>query len=353
MEEFTPKTAEELNLKEIGYRKSNGVATVTINREHNYNAYSTGSLIELAKVFNDASYDDSIAVIVMTGAGKKAFCTGGDVKEYEELYTKRPHDYWKYMGLFRAYIESIMNNGKPTIARLNGIVVGGGNESQMACDLSIIAEHAYIKQVGTSVGSVACGGATQWLSLFVGDRRAREILMFNEPIAASKALDWGLVNQVVPSVTKDGKFIEKASDEEIKKALKEEEGFAIDLSKLDEAVEVMTDKLKDKFYECTRYTKQQMNFFKDFAWNSTIGHARDWLSLHFASLEPYEGMTAFVEKRQPRYKELRDKMANGGSIEFLWGPYEHECPKCNAKGIPSEFEYCGNCGTKLNTDGTS
>ena len=223
----------------------------------------------------------------------------------------------------------------------------------MACDLSIIAEHAYIKQVGTSVGSVACGGATQWLTLFVGDRRAREILMFNEPISASKALDWGLVNQVVPSVTKDGEFIEGASREEIKMALKEENGYAVDLTKLDEAVEVMTDKLKDKFYECTRYTKQQLNFFKDFAWHSTIGHARDWLSLHFTSLEPYEGMTAFVEKRQPRYKELRDKMADGGSIEFLWGPYEHECPKCNAKGIPSEFEYCGKCGSKLSVDGSS
>ena len=104
MDEFTPKTVKELGLNEVGYEKSDGVATVTINREHNYNAYSTGSLIELAKAFNDASYDDSIAVIVMTGAGSKAFCTGGDVKEYEKLYTKSPHDYWKYMGLFRTYI---------------------------------------------------------------------------------------------------------------------------------------------------------------------------------------------------------------------------------------------------------
>ena len=142
-----------------------------------------------------------------------------------------------------------MNNGKPTIARLNGIVVGGGNESQLACDLSIIAEHAYIKQVGTSVGSVACGGATQWLSLFVGERRAREILLFNEPISSSKALEWGLVNQVVPSVTKDGAFIEGASSEEIKMAVKEENGYLIDLTKLDEAVEVITGKLTSKFYE--------------------------------------------------------------------------------------------------------
>jgi len=85
-----------------------------------------------------------VAVIVYTGAGDRAFCTGGDVKEYEEVYTRSPRDYWKYMGLFSAYIESIVNTGKPVIARVNGMAVGGGNESHLAGDLSVIAEHAYV-----------------------------------------------------------------------------------------------------------------------------------------------------------------------------------------------------------------
>ena len=137
------------------------VARITINRPFNYNSYSTPCLGELIQAFNDAAFDDNVAVVVFTGMGDKAFSTGGDVKEYQEQYTARPRDYWKYMGLFSGYIESIMNCGKPTIARINGMAVGGGNESQMACDLGVIAEHAFIAQVGTSVGSVACGGATQ------------------------------------------------------------------------------------------------------------------------------------------------------------------------------------------------
>ncbi len=204
---FESRPAEEFGFREVLYTKSNWVATITINRPFNYNAYSTPALEELATAFRDAAFDDSVGVVVYTGAGERAFCTGGDVKEYEELYTERPRDYWKYMGLFKAYIESIVNTGKPVIARLNGMAVGGGNESQMACDLAVMAEHAWIGQVGTRVGSVAAGGATQWLPIMIGDRRAREMLLFNGRIDARKALDWGLVNRVVPSVTKDGAFV--------------------------------------------------------------------------------------------------------------------------------------------------
>jgi enoyl-CoA hydratase/carnithine racemase len=196
---------------EIFYEVKDWVATVTINRPQNYNAYSTNTLVELAHAFRRASFDDHVAAIVFTGEGDRAFCTGGDVKEYEANYTARPRDYWKYMTLFGAYIESIVSTGKPVIARLNGMAVGGGNESQLACDLSIIAEHAYIKQVGASVGSVAAGGSTQWLPIFVGDRRARYILMTNRIIPPYQALDWGLVTEVAPSVKQNGKFIEGAT----------------------------------------------------------------------------------------------------------------------------------------------
>ena len=142
MTHFESKPADAFGFKEVLYEKGDWVARITINRPHNYNAYSTPALEELATAFRDAAFDDSISVIVYTGAGHQAFCTGGDVKEYEKLYTQRPRDYWKYMRLFRAYIESILNSGKPVVARLNGMAVGGGNESQMACDLAVMAEHA-------------------------------------------------------------------------------------------------------------------------------------------------------------------------------------------------------------------
>lgn len=347
MRAFESRDADAFAFREVLYTKRDWVATVTINRPHNYNAYSTGALRELATAMQDASFDDRVGVIVLTGAGHAAFCTGGDVKEYEELYTARPRDYWKYMGLFRAWVESLVNAGKPVIARINGMAAGGGNESQMACDLAVMAEHAWIGQVGTRVGSVAAGGATQWLPLHVGDRRAREMLLLNHRIPAAKALEWGLVNRVVPSVTKDGAFVSGATAEQVALAQAGKDGYAINLAKLDEAVQELVATLLKQFPECQRYTKQQVNFWKELAWHQTIGHARDWLSTHYASAEPWEGMRAFVEKRPADYLGLRQKAASGGSSEFLWGPYETDCPACGAKGIPTGFAFCGACGSAL------
>jgi 1,4-dihydroxy-2-naphthoyl-CoA synthase len=317
MTHFAARDPESFDFQEILYRKQDWVATVTINRPVSYNAYTWRTLREMTEAFRDASWDDQIAVVVLTGSGDKAFCTGGDVKEYAGEYTQRPRDYWKWMGLFVECHDVLRNIGKPTIARLNGMVVGGGNEFNMACDLALAADHVRIRQVGAEVGSVAAGGATQWLPLMVGDRRAREILWLCEWVDAQQALEWGLVNQVVPYAALDG------------------------------AVATMAAKLVDKFPESLRYTKQQTNFWKDFAWGQTIGHARDWLALHYTSLEPYEGMQAFVEKRRPGHLAVRQRAARGGSSEFLWGPYAQTCPSCGATGLPAEFTFCGACGAAL------
>jgi enoyl-CoA hydratase/carnithine racemase len=240
-----------------------------------------------------------------------------------------------------------MDCGKPVIARLNGMAVGGGNESQLACDIAVAGEHVYLQQVGIQVGSVACGGATQWLPLAVGDRRARRMLMLGERVPAGRAEEWGLVSEVVPSVKKDGSFIEGATPEQIKLAGKGKDGYSIDLNRLDERVDAICQRLMDSFPECMRYTKRQVNFLKDFTWHETIGHAQDWLSLHFTCHEPLEGMRAFVEKRAPRYRDLRRQAAEGGSPEFPWGPYASSCSKCGAVALPAGFRHCGSCGTPL------
>lgn len=301
----------------LQYAKADGVARVTINRPEVYNAYNTPCLVELREAFRAAAFDDQVGVVVLTGAGEKAFCTGGDVKEYAEVFTRTPRDYWKYMTCFQEALDAIRNTGKPVIARLNGMVVGGGNELNLACDLGIAVEHAVFRQVGARVGSVAAGGATQWLPITIGDRRAREMLFLCEAIPAAKALEWGLVNEVVPQ------------------------------SQLDRAVDALARKLLEKFPECLRYTKQQVNFWKDLAWHTTIGHARDWLTLHFTGTEPYEGMTAFVEKRPPDYLGLRRRAAEGGSSEYLYGPPTKTCAQCGAKGLPENFKHCGICGGPL------
>jgi enoyl-CoA hydratase/carnithine racemase len=333
-----------LSFEEILYDVRDGVATVTLNRPKAYNAYSTRALEELACAFREASWDDGVAVVVYTGAGTRAFCTGGDVKEYEREYLRRPRDYWKYMGLFRAYIEGILRCPKPVIARLNGMAVGGGNESQLACDLTVMASHAYIGQVGVGVGSVACGGSTQWLPMVVGDKRARQMLYLNDRILAQQALEWGLVNEVAPTVVHIEKYMEAPTEEMIASAQKGEQGYRIDLAKLDEAVARLAGRLKEKFPECLRYTKAQANFWKELAWNQTVSHAQEWLSLHYACREPWEGMRAFVEKRPPDFKGMRRRWTEDRSPEFIWGPPVGSCPSCGADGLPAELKFCGVCG---------
>ncbi|HEX9029795.1 MAG TPA: enoyl-CoA hydratase/isomerase family protein, partial [Anaerolineales bacterium] len=207
----------------------------------------------------------------------------------QNQFLERPRDYWKWMGEFIECHERLRNLGKPTLARLNGIVVGGGNEFNLSCDLAVAADDIYIRQVGTSHGSVALAGATQFLPLVVGDRRAREILFLNEEIPAQKALEWGLVNWVVPR------------------------------DELDAKVDEIVQKLTDKFPEKTRYTKQQLNFWRDFSWHLTIGHGRDWLSIHNTSPETWEGVHSFAEKRPADYAEIRRRWAEDDAPEWLGG----------------------------------
>ena len=348
MRAFASRDAQSLGFKEIRYAKADGVARITINRPSRFNAYSTACLEELARALQDASFDDAVGVIVLTGAGDRAFCTGGDVKEYAESYVAHPRDYWKYMALFRAYIDAILSTGKPVIARINGIAVGGGNETVLACDLAVMAEHAYVGQVGVRVGSVACGGATQWLPITAGDKRAREMLMTNRQIPARLALEWGLVNRVAPSVRKGTRLLTNASHEDIEKARKGEDGHVIDLAPLDEEVHKLAQELLNTFPECVRYTKQQVNFWKDFSWALTVRHAQDWLALHYTDYEPFEGMNAFSKKRRVDFAAVRRRAVEpNGSPETPWGAHVKTCKGCGAEGIPASFSFCGACGARL------
>lgn len=257
------------------YSKKGFSATITLNRPQVHNALNLEMLQELGDALQKAQWDDDVAVIVLTGAGTKAFCTGADIKEWNEDFLPKPDDFYKWMGVFIETFERLRNIGKPTIARLNGMVVGGGNELQMSCDFAIATPDVIIKHVGTSRGSVAAAGGTQWLPIIVGDRRAREILMLGKELKAKEALAWGLINQVVPR------------------------------RKLDSAVETMTETLVNKLPECTRYTKEQLNFWRNFSWAMTIGHAKDWLTVHTSAPEIIEGIRAFNEKRPIDYKKLR------------------------------------------------
>lgn len=312
---FTGAPADSFGFKRIIYTKKGYIATVTINRQEVLNCFDFVTLKEMGLAFLDASVDDTIAVLVVTGSGERAFCTGADLKEQEERILKKPNNYYKWMYAFIEMHDRLRNVGKPTIARLNGMVVGGGNELNMACDLAIAADHVIIQHVGAARGSVAAGGATQWLPLIVGDRRAREMLLLCEPIDAYTALDWGLVNEVVP------------------------------MSMMDSAVEKFAEKLYNKLPECSRYTKQQLNFWRDFSWGLTIGHARDWLTLHAGAYETTEGLHAFRRKTEINYPVIRNKAAGRLATPQVDAP-TLSCTVCGTH-LPSSFLFCGACGNKL------
>jgi len=229
------------------------------------NAFDFRMLRELARACEDASWDDEIRVVVVTGTGR-AFCVGADLKSWGEELVDRPNEYWKWFGAFKDMHDRLREIGKPTLARVQGIAVGGGNELQMACDLAVMVDSAFIRHVGPEHGSVPAGGATQWLPIMVGDRRAREILLLSEPIPAPLAAEWGLVNWAVPE------------------------------AELDAKVDEIVGKLAVKLPQTVRYTKQQLNWWRDLSWHETIGHARDWLALSMLGDEAKDAIRAFLDR---------------------------------------------------------
>jgi enoyl-CoA hydratase/carnithine racemase len=260
-----PLPPDELGFERIRYEKEPPRATVTLNRPEVLNAFDFQMLRELARAFEDASWDDDIRVVVVTGEGR-AFCVGADLKSWGRELVGNSREYWKWFGAFKDMHDRLREIGKPTLARIQGIAVGGGNELQMACDLAVMVEDAFIRHVGLEHGSVPAGGATQWLPVMVGDRRAREIVMLCEQIPAAQAAEWGLVNWVVPAAALD--------------------------AKVDEVVE----KLAAKLPETTRYAKQQLNWWRDISWHETIGHARDWLALSMLNEEAQGAIRAFLDR---------------------------------------------------------
>ena len=260
-----PLAPSELGFESIVYEKAPPRATVTLNRPDVLNAFDFRMLRELARAFEDASWDDEIGAVVVTGAGR-AFCVGADLKSWGEELVGNSREYWKWFGAFKDMHDRLREIGKPTVARINGICVGGGNELQMACDLAVMVDDTYIRHVGLEHGSVPAGGATQWLPVIVGERRAREIILLCDEIPAAQAAEWGLVNWAVPAGELD--------------------------TKLDEVV----DKLVAKLPETTRYAKQQLNFWRDLSWHGTVGHARDWLALSMLGDEAKEAIEKFLSR---------------------------------------------------------
>ncbi|HEY8740193.1 MAG TPA: enoyl-CoA hydratase-related protein [Candidatus Dormibacteraeota bacterium] len=181
---------------DILYEVEETTAIVTINRPDRYNAFRAGTVEEMISAFRRAWADKKVRCIILTGAGDKAFCSGGDVKQRAETGDYGPTK----SGLFEIdYFHKLIRDvPKPVIAAVNGVAVGGGHVLHVLCDVTIAAEHARFGQAGPRVGSFDAGFGAAYLARVVGEKRAREIWYFCRQYTAQEAERWGLVNKVVP-----------------------------------------------------------------------------------------------------------------------------------------------------------
>jgi 2-ketocyclohexanecarboxyl-CoA hydrolase len=192
----TTATKAQRALEDVTYEIDDGVAWITIARPERYNAFRGQTVDELIHCFKLAWADAGVGVVVLTGAGEKAFCAGGDQKQRAETGDYGPTDY----GLFEVdQLHRIMRAiPKPVIAAVNGVAVGGGHVLHVLADLTIAADHAIFGQNGPRVGSFDAGFGTSYLARVVGEKRAREIWFLCRRYDAETAERWGLVNAVVP-----------------------------------------------------------------------------------------------------------------------------------------------------------
>lgn len=249
---------------DIIYEKKEGIAKITINRPELLNAVRVKTADEMIQALDDAGDDPSVGVIVITGAGDKAFCSGGDVKEIEST-----------RGVGFRISKAIRAAPKPVIAMVNGYAIGYGQILQCVCDLSIASANAVLGQVGPSVGSFDAGFGTAYLTRLIGERKAREMWFLCRQYTAEQALNMGLINRVVPQ------------------------------DKLEEEVDAWCEEILKMSPTALRVTKSSFNADSE----SIAGLnalAFDALRIFYGNEESKEGRRAFLEKRPPNFRQFKD-----------------------------------------------
>jgi dihydroxynaphthoic acid synthetase len=259
--------------EDILYDVEGGVARLTINRPEVYNAFRSKTLQELKEAYEQIRDDNRVGVVVLTGAGEKAFCAGGDVNEEAKGWLEGRGGEIETKNLYAAMRASL----KPTIARINGYSVGGGNHLAYLCDFSVAADHAIFGQNGPRVGSPAQGWLVAYLVRVVGAKRAREMWMLCRRYPASEMLDWGLVNAVVPMADLDA----------------EVDRWCNELLALSPTVLKVIKRTFDGEFEQLRDFMEGNDYLEEI--NPTF----------FEGGEQMEGATAFLEKRIPDFDRWR------------------------------------------------
>jgi 2-ketocyclohexanecarboxyl-CoA hydrolase len=259
-----------MQYEDILYDVTDGVATITINRPDKLNAFRGQTCEELIHAFHRAGWDKSIGVIVLTGTGDKAFCTGGDQSAHAGSYDGRGT-----IGLPIEEVQTVIRDvPKPVIARVQGYAIGGGNVLATLCDLTIASERAQFGQVGPKVGSVDPGFGTAFLAQVVGEKRAREMWYLCRRYTAQQAYELGLVNVVVPH------------------------------DKLDAEVAAWCAELMERSPTALAIAKRSFNAATEsFRGLGSLGMQS--LALYYETEESKEGVRAFREKRKPDFRKYQ------------------------------------------------
>ncbi len=262
-----------MEYKDILYTEKDGVATITINREDKYNAFRGETAEELIHAFNVAGWNKDIGVVVLTGAGEKAFCTGGDQSAHGDEETGSGYGKRGTLGLPVEDLQTVIRDiPKPVIARVQGFAIGGGNVLALLCDMTIASDKAQFGQVGPKVGSVDPGFGTALLAQAVGEKKAREIWYLCRRYTAAEALEMGLCNTVVPH------------------------------DELDAEVAKWCAEIMEKSPTALAIAKRSFNASNEYI--RGIGSmGMQSVAMYYDSDESKEGVNAFLEKRKPDFRK--------------------------------------------------
>jgi 6-oxo-cyclohex-1-ene-carbonyl-CoA hydrolase len=305
---------------------------IMLNNPKQYNSYTTAAVKEVILAFRQASTDRSCVAVVFTAVGDKAFCTGGNTKEYAEYYAGNPPEYKQYMRLFNDMVTHILICDKPVINRVNGMRIAGGQEIGMACDITIAADTAIFGQAGPKHGSAPDGGSTDFLHLYVGINRSIESCTLCEHWSAQQAVRLGLINKIVPVLKDSGgdwvanpMVVRDETDEwgnwsygafktgDARKAAREEmAACTVDQTMLDAEVNAKAWALALTMPDCLSKTLESVRKKKLEHWQRNCETNRSWLALNMMT-EAKAGFRAFNEgpkgKREVDFIQLRRALA--------------------------------------------